>query len=230
MIFLTTAVLAFLINWAFGHQNIGKVTLGALTTSWLWLPLILFWLWNILDAGGRARCKAIGLLPGLLFAAVILYVIAWEFTDVRLDRLVERFDAAQTVSTNLLNPDMLTMSVGGEDRICAWECVSQVRRRQAGRAHARGRDPGERQPAGHRRAGQAACRRHGLAGAPGPGGTGQHGEHLRGRLDDRDDRHGLDGDDLLDHPGRPGQLPGGAQHHVAGAGRHGDLLRVPRPS
>ena len=28
MIFLTTAVLAFLINWSLVHQNIGSVTLG----------------------------------------------------------------------------------------------------------------------------------------------------------------------------------------------------------
>lgn len=135
MILVTTAVLAFIINWAFGHQNIGKVTLGALTTSWLWLPLILFWLWNILDAGGLGRFKAIGLLPGLLFAAVILYVIAWEFTDVKLGRLVERFDAARQVSAKLLNPDVLTISIGGEDRICTWDCAAKyIADKMAGRA------------------------------------------------------------------------------------------------
>src|SRR5574340_1578618 len=125
MIFLTTAVLAFIINWAFGHQNIGKITLGSVSASWLWLPLILFWIWNILDAGAAGRFKAIGLAPGLLCVAVILYVIAWSFTDVRLGRLVERFDAARQVSAKLLNPDVVTISIGGQDQICTWECLSK---------------------------------------------------------------------------------------------------------
>jgi len=134
MIFLTAGVLAFLINWALAHQNVGKVTIGALTTSWLWLPLALFWLWNVLDAGVVRLGRSTSLLPGLLFAAIILYVIAWSFTNVQLGRLVERFDAARTVSTKLLNPDMLTISVGGEDRICAWECMTKyVGDKMAGR-------------------------------------------------------------------------------------------------
>jgi len=137
MIFLTAGVLAFLINWALAHQNVGKVTIGALTTSWLWLPLALFWLWNVLDAGAVRLGRSTSLLPGLLFAAIILYVIAWSFTNVQLGRLVERFDAARTVSTKLLNPDMLTISVGGEDQICAWECMSTyIGDRLAGRTPA----------------------------------------------------------------------------------------------
>jgi phosphonate ABC transporter permease subunit PhnE len=57
--------------------------------------------------------------------AVILYVIAWEFTDVKLGRLAERFDAARQVSAKLLNPDVLTLSIGGADRICAWDCLAK---------------------------------------------------------------------------------------------------------
>lgn len=125
LIFLTTAVLAFLINWSLGHQNVGKIVVGGLTTSWLWLPLIIFWLWNILDAGGVRRLGSIGVWPALLSVAAILYVIAWAFTDVQLERLVERYGAAQTVAVKLLNPDVLTISVGGEDQICAWKCVAK---------------------------------------------------------------------------------------------------------
>ncbi len=61
---------------------------------------------------------------GFLFAAIVLYVIAWNVTDVRLDRLVQRFNDARTVATNLLNPDMITMSVNGNDKICAWSCMA----------------------------------------------------------------------------------------------------------
>ena len=50
-------------------------------------------------------------------------MIAWNVTDVKLNRLVERFNDARTVATNLLNPDMITMSVNGEDQICAWSCM-----------------------------------------------------------------------------------------------------------
>lgn len=123
MIFLTTAVLALLINWSLVHQNIGKVTVGGVETSWLWLALILFWVWNVLDVNALRTDKTFSVLPGILFTAIILYVIAWNVTDVKLNRLVERFNDARTVAANLLNPDMITISANGEDQICAWDCL-----------------------------------------------------------------------------------------------------------
>jgi phosphonate transport system permease protein len=123
IILLTTASLAFLINWSLVHQNIAKVTVAGLTTSWLWLPLILFWIWNVLDARAQAVDREVNLLPGIVLAGIILYVIAWNVTDVKLNRLVERFSDARTVATNLLNPDVITMSVNGADQICAWSCM-----------------------------------------------------------------------------------------------------------
>ena len=47
VIFLITPIMAYLVSWALEHQNIGKVEIGTFITSWLWLPFILFWLWNI---------------------------------------------------------------------------------------------------------------------------------------------------------------------------------------
>lgn len=123
MIFLTTAVLAFLINWSFVHQNIGKVTLGGIAASWLWLALISFWAWNALDARAVTANKTFSILPGIIFIAIILYVIAWNVTDVKLNRLVERFNDARSVAANLLNPDMITMYVNGQDQICSWDCL-----------------------------------------------------------------------------------------------------------
>ncbi|MBI2758814.1 MAG: phosphonate ABC transporter, permease protein PhnE [Chloroflexi bacterium] len=123
MIFLATAVLAFLINWSFVHQNIGKVTLGGMATSWLWLALILFWVWNVLDVRALRADKAFSILPGIVCTAVILYVIAWNVTDVKLGRLIERFNDARSVAANLLNPDMITISVNGQDQICSWGCL-----------------------------------------------------------------------------------------------------------
>ena len=122
-IFLTTLVLAFLIPWMLEHQGIGKIDLAGITTSWLWLPFGLFWVWNVFDAHALNANRTLTLVPGILFVAIILYVIAWQVTGVRLDRLVTRFDDARIVATNLLNPDMITISIGGQDQICAWRCM-----------------------------------------------------------------------------------------------------------
>ena len=123
-ILFTSLVLAFLISWTLDHLNVGKIEVGAITTSWLWLPFILFWVWNVVDAHALKSNQMFSLLPGILFAAIILYVIAWQVTGVRIDRLVKRFSDARVVAGNLLNPDMITISVGGEDKICAWRCMS----------------------------------------------------------------------------------------------------------
>ena len=134
LVFLAGAVPAYLINWSLVHQNIGKVTLGSITTSWLWLPLAGFWIWNVFDARAASQGKSVGAGLGLLFIAIILYFIAWNLTDVRLDRLVERFNDARTVATKLLNPDVITISVNGQDQVCAWTCMySYVRDKLAGR-------------------------------------------------------------------------------------------------
>ena len=123
LIFLASAVLAFLIYWSLDHQNVGRINIGGLTTSWLWLPFILFWAWNVLDVHLLRVHERSTILPGLLFVAIIIYVIAWQVTGVRLNRLVERFADARIVAANLLNPDMITISVKGEDKICAWSCM-----------------------------------------------------------------------------------------------------------
>lgn len=123
LIFLTALTLGFLVNWSFVHQNIGKTTLGTWTTSWLWLPFILFWVWNVLDARALTADKTISILSGIVFVAIVLYVIAWNVTDVRLNRLVERFNDARAVTTNLLNPDMITIFTNGQDQICSWDCM-----------------------------------------------------------------------------------------------------------
>ncbi len=125
LIFLAAVISGFLVYWALAQQNIGKVSLGGLTTSWLWLPLILFWIWNVLDVRGLQSQRPLNILPAIALVAAILYVIAWNVTDVRLNRLIERFNDARTVGTNLLNPDMVTISINGQDQICAWQCLYQ---------------------------------------------------------------------------------------------------------
>ena len=125
LIFLSTIILALLIQWSLSHQNVGKINIGSVATSWLWIPLALFWTWNIFDARAFAANRTFAILPGVLFAAIIVYVIAWQVTGIKLSRLVERFNDARAVATNILNPDAITISINGEDQICAWKCMSQ---------------------------------------------------------------------------------------------------------
>jgi phosphonate transport system permease protein len=123
LIFVTSVILAFLIFWSLKNQNIGKVDIGGVTTSWLWIPFILFWIWNVLDVQALRTNRIFSTIPGILLVAMILYVIAWQVTGVRIDRLVKRFGDARVVATNLLNPDMITISIKGQDQICAWKCM-----------------------------------------------------------------------------------------------------------
>src|SRR5512133_741008 len=97
LILLTTAVLAFLVYWSSG-QKVANITVGTTVLSWLWLPLILFWVCNVLDSRQLAADKTSALLPGIILAAIILYVIAWNVTDVKLDRLVKNAGEARSVA------------------------------------------------------------------------------------------------------------------------------------
>ena len=76
-----------------------------------------------MDARALSSAKTVNVLTGIALIAIILYVIAWNVTDVRLDRLVQRFSDARTVATNLLNPDVVTITINGNDEICAWQCM-----------------------------------------------------------------------------------------------------------
>jgi phosphonate transport system permease protein len=134
IIFLTVVLLVFLVIWSQNTVKVGVLNLGGLAITWLWLPLVLFWAWNAFDARAIATDKAKSSFPMVLLAAVILYVIAWSVTEVRLNRLVERFDDARKVGVKLVNPDFVTIYLNGEDQVCDWGClVEYARDRQAGR-------------------------------------------------------------------------------------------------
>ena len=133
VILLTTAILAFIVNWGLVNLNIGQVNLGSTVTSWLWAPLVLFWVWNVLDAYSAGKGKTFSSILGLVCAGLILYFIAWNVTDVKLDRLVTRFGDAQKMVDQLINPELATVTINGEDQICSWDCLySYTRDRIAG--------------------------------------------------------------------------------------------------
>jgi phosphonate ABC transporter permease subunit PhnE len=123
LIFVFALLLAPLMTWAQTGLKLGLIQFGAAQLSWLWLALLAYWGWNVYDAYKISRLKSFNFLPLVFFAAIILYVIAWNVTDIRLNRLVERFDDARKMAVNLVNPDVISITLNGEDQVCAWSCL-----------------------------------------------------------------------------------------------------------
>ncbi len=122
-IFITAFLSLFLVIWALTDQKVGQVTLGGIVTTWLWIPLILFWAWNVNDAQRATRGQPGIILPGVLLAAVILYVIAWNVTGINLKLLVTGFGDTKKIMELLVNPELASYPENGEDQPCSWGCV-----------------------------------------------------------------------------------------------------------
>jgi phosphonate transport system permease protein len=108
VILLTMLVLVLLVQWALINHEIVPITIGTVDTHWLSIFVGLFWLWNVIDAirlatGGRSSRWLAFVLP-----VFVIYVIAWQTIDVKLDRLVTRFADARTVLTAISQPDLFT--------------------------------------------------------------------------------------------------------------------------
>ncbi len=137
LVLLITAMLGGLVAWALTNSKVGQISIGSFTTTWLWIPFILFWIWNILDSRRIASGKPANILPAILFAAIILYSIAFVVTDVKFDRLVTHFKDAQLVVHDLVNPELAVTPVNGEDTLCSWSCIfDYARDKLAGRTPA----------------------------------------------------------------------------------------------
>jgi phosphonate transport system permease protein len=122
-IFLSILLLVFLIFWGLNYYSIAEIKIGSLITSWLLIPLLIFWLWNVVDAANILNQKKASPLPAVLSAIFILFIMAWVVTDVKPGRLIERFNDAKTVATKIINPDYLCVDIGGVSGICTWSCI-----------------------------------------------------------------------------------------------------------
>jgi phosphonate transport system permease protein len=109
-IFITTIVSAVLIYWA--QDNFRMAVTGG-TAMALWALLGCFLVWNIFDAYRRARRQASSDLIGLLLPTLIIYIIAWQVTDIRLDRLITRFGNALKIWNDIIHPDLFTQDAAG---------------------------------------------------------------------------------------------------------------------
>jgi phosphonate transport system permease protein len=124
LLFVSIPVLGYIIYWSHSYLKVGAVTIGSITTSWLWVPLLLFWIWNIFDAHRLGANQSSNTLLGLVMVLLILYVVAWNVTQIKPARLITRFNDAKSVATNLINPDVITINIRGQDQICSWQCMS----------------------------------------------------------------------------------------------------------
>ncbi len=107
-IFTTTIVSAFLIAFTLDNFRVGRVDIGDTRTSWLWLVFAAFWLWNIWDAYQRVRGGNTLRNLGFAIPILLVYIIAWQVTDVNLTRLVTRFDDVKIIFDALIHPDLFT--------------------------------------------------------------------------------------------------------------------------
>lgn len=105
-IFVTTLSLAFLIWFCLEYFRVGLFNVGSVTTSWLWLLLLVFWAWNVVDTYRRARGGSASRLFGFAIPILIIYIIAWQVTDINLTRLVTRFGDVRVIFGALLRPDL----------------------------------------------------------------------------------------------------------------------------
>jgi phosphonate ABC transporter permease subunit PhnE len=113
LIFLAALAQGYLIYWALDNFRIAQVVAGGVQTSWLWPVLLLFWGWNVYDAYCQAQSKRSFDLLGVLLVVLVVYVIAWQVTDVRLDRLVTRFGNALKIGNDIIHPDLVTRDASG---------------------------------------------------------------------------------------------------------------------
>ena len=107
-ILVTTIVLAFLIQFTSEVLRIGVVETAIITTSWLWLLLAAFWIWNVFDAHSRAQGLTLPRALGFAVPVLIIYILAWQVTDVDFTRLVTRFDDVKFIFNALIHPDFFT--------------------------------------------------------------------------------------------------------------------------
>jgi len=123
IIFGLVLFLAFLISWALDNYKIGQIPGIEPPVSWLWVVWVLFWIWNIIDTYQLSIKQPGSAFLGVLLTAVIMYFVAWNVTDVKLDRLITRFNDAQKVATDLVNPDLFVIEMKGEKKICGPACL-----------------------------------------------------------------------------------------------------------
>ena len=109
-IFGTALVTGLVLYWA---QDNFRFAIGGNVAIFLWALLGLFVLWNIYDAYRLARYEKTNPVLGFLLPTLVIYVIAWQVTDIRLERLITRFSYATKIFNDIVHPDLFTQDAAG---------------------------------------------------------------------------------------------------------------------
>jgi phosphonate transport system permease protein len=113
LVFVSVLLQTWLIFWGLDTFEIGLVEFGSFKTSWLLLPLALLWAWNVRDAYRLARGQTSSPAGAVLLSLVIVYSLAWQVTDVRIDRLISRFGNALKLAYDIFHPDLFYQDGSG---------------------------------------------------------------------------------------------------------------------
>jgi phosphonate transport system permease protein len=113
MILLATLMQGYLIYWAVENFGIAQLLVGGVRFSWLLPLLVLFWVWNMYDARRLAQGRRAPNLIGILIPTLVVYIIAWQVTDVRMDRLITRFGNALKIWDDIIHPDLFMRNTEG---------------------------------------------------------------------------------------------------------------------
>lgn len=106
----TTVIGVLLVYWA---QDNYRVAFAGGAGIALWALLAGFVLWNVWDAYRRATRRPSNNLIGLLLPILVVYSIAWQVTDIRLERLVTRFSYALKIWNDIIHPDLFMQDANG---------------------------------------------------------------------------------------------------------------------
>ena len=92
----------------FGVEAVLVLLLLWLDIPWLYLSLVPVWLWGAWDARKIARGERSSAVSGALLAALAVYAIGWQVTEIDLGKLIVGMPKIQPVVKSLLQPDVLT--------------------------------------------------------------------------------------------------------------------------
>jgi len=103
-LFLATAVASLLVRWQGGRG-------GGLAPSLLYAGIVLAWLWNVWDAYNLAQGRRLSLALPFLIIALIIYVIGWQVTEIKLLRLITDVADIKPLVKDLLQPAFLERDI-----------------------------------------------------------------------------------------------------------------------
>jgi len=79
--------------------------------SFLYVGILLAWLWGIWDSYNLAQGRKISLVPPFLIISVIIYLIGWQVTDIKIKRLITDIGDIKPLVSDLLHPAFLERDI-----------------------------------------------------------------------------------------------------------------------